>query len=71
MARMSSNVGSSIRNNGDSLQLTNWILYSGATCHMTPDISYFIPGSLVETDKYIEVTAGNFVTVKQIGQVPI
>ena len=26
-------------NYGDSLQLTNWILDSGATCHMTPDIS--------------------------------
>ena len=30
---------------GDSLQLTNWILDSGATCHMTPDISDFLPDS--------------------------
>ena len=34
---------------GDRLQLTNWILESSATCHMTPEISYYIPGSLVET----------------------
>ena len=32
-------------NFGDTLQLTNWILDSEATCHMTPDISDFIPGS--------------------------
>ena len=31
---------------GDSLQLTNWILDSGATCHMTPEVSDFTPGSL-------------------------
>ena len=31
---------------GDSSQLTNWILDSGTTCHMTPEVSYFIPGSL-------------------------
>ena len=28
---------------GDSSQLTNFILDSSATCHMTPEISYFIP----------------------------
>ena len=39
---------------GGSLQLTNWILDSGATCHMTPEVSDFIPGSLEDTDKYIE-----------------
>ena len=38
------------RNYGDSLQPTNWILDSGATCNMTPEISDFIQGSLVETD---------------------
>ena len=36
MARMSSNDEGSSENYGDSLQLTNWILDSGATCHMTP-----------------------------------
>ena len=38
---------------------------------MTPDISYFVPVSLVETEKYIEVAYGNYVTEKQIGQVKI
>ena len=56
---------------GDSLQLTNWILDSGATCHMTPEVSDFIPGSLEDTDKYIEVADGNHVTAKQKGQVQI
>ena len=28
---------------GNSLQLTNWILDSGATCHMTPEVTDFIP----------------------------
>ena len=36
---------------GDSSQLTNWILDSGATCHRTPEVSDFIPGSLEDTDK--------------------
>ena len=53
----------------DSLQLTNWILYSGETCHMTPEVSNFIPGSLEDTDRYIELTDRNHVTAKQKGQV--
>ena len=28
---------------GDSSQLTDWILDSGETCHMTPEVSDFIP----------------------------
>ena len=32
-------------------QLIKCILDSGATCHVTPDISDFIAGSLVEIDK--------------------
>ena len=36
MARMSSNDKCTSGNFGDSSQLTNWILGSGATCHMTP-----------------------------------
>ena len=40
---------------GDSSQLTIWILDSGPTCHMTPQVSDFIPGSLEDTDKHIEV----------------
>ena len=54
-------------NYGDSSQLNNWILDSGATFHTTPKISYFILGSLAETDKYIKVADGNFVTAKQTG----
>ena len=38
---------------------------------MTPDISDFILGSLVEKDKYIEVADGLFFTAKQIRQVQI
>ena len=71
MARMSSNAERLGRNYGDSSQLTNWILNSGVTCHMTPHISDFITGSLVETDKYIEVSDGRFGTEKQIGEVKI
>ena len=38
---------------------------------MTPEISDFIPGSLEDTDKYIEVLDGRHVTAKQKGQVRI
>ena len=38
MARMSDNDKSSSRDFGDIYQLTNWILDSGATCHMTPKV---------------------------------
>ena len=56
---------------GDSSQLTNWILDSVAMCHMTPEVSDFIPGSLEHRDKYIEVVDGHHVTAKQKGQVRI
>ena len=56
---------------GDSLQLTNLILDSGATCYMTPEVSDFIPRKLEDTDKYIEVADGHHVTAKQKGQVRI
>ena len=39
MARMSINDESSSENYGDSSKLTNFILDSGATCHMTPEVS--------------------------------
>ena len=32
---------------------------------MTPHVSNFIPGSLEDMDKYIEVVDGNYVTPKQ------
>ena len=38
---------------------------------MTPEVSYFIPGSLEDTDKYIEVADGHCVTAKKKGQVRI
>ena len=38
---------------------------------MTSQVSYFIPGLLEDTDKYIEVTDGHHVTAKQKGQVQI
>ena len=46
MARMSNDDVSEKKDYGDSSQLTNWILDSGATCHMTPEVTDFIPGSL-------------------------
>ena len=59
------------RNFGDSSQLTNWILDSGATCHMMPQVSDFIPGSLEDRDNHIEVADGHCIVVKQIaGQYP-
>ena len=38
---------------------------------MTPEVSNFIPISLEDTDKYIEVADGHHVTAKQKGQVQI
>ena len=52
----------------DRLQLTNWILDSGARCNMAPNISYFVMGSLVKADKYIEVEDTDFVTEKKAGE---
>ena len=68
MARMSDNDECPSRNFGDSLQLSNWILDSGATCHMNPEVLDFITGSLEVTDKHIEVADRHHVTVKQKGQ---
>ena len=45
--------------------VTNWIWDSGATCHMTPEVSDFISGSLEDSDKYIEFADRNHVTAKQ------
>ena len=39
MARMYDNYEFPSRYFGDSSQLTNWILDSGATCHMKPQVS--------------------------------
>ena len=56
---------------GYSSQLTNWILDYGATFYMTPEVSYFIPGSLEDTYKHIEVTDRHHVIAKQKGQIRI
>ena len=71
MARMSSNDERKSETYGDSSQFTNWVLDLGATCHMTPEVSYFVPGSLEDTDKYIEVADGHHVTVKKKDQLRI
>ena len=71
MARTSSDDERKSVKYGDSLQLTNWILDSGATCHTTPEFSDLIPGSLEDMDKYIEVADRHHVTAKQKGQVQI
>ena len=44
MACMSSDDEHKSVNYGDSSQLTNWVLDSGATFHMTPEFTDFIPG---------------------------
>ena len=71
MARLSSNDKRKSEKYGDSSQLTNWILDLVAMCHMKPEVSDFITGSLEDTDKYIEVSDGHHVTAKQKGQVRI
>ena len=38
---------------------------------MTPEVSDFIPGSLEDTDKHIEVADGHHIKAKQKGQVRI
>ena len=42
MARMSNDDKREIKGCGNSSQLTNLILDSGATCHMTPEVTDFI-----------------------------
>ena len=53
MAQMSDNYECPSGNFGESLQLTNFILDSGATCHMKPEFSDFIQCLLEDTDKQI------------------
>ena len=71
MASMSGNDECPSQNYGDSLQLTNRILGSGAMCHMTTEVSDFISGSLEDTEKYIEFTESHHITAKQKCQVRI
>ena len=65
MACLSDNDECTSGNFGDSLQLTNWILDSGATCHMTPEVSDFISDFLEDRDKHMKVTDRHHVTMKK------
>ena len=56
---------------GNILRLTNWILDSEAMYHMTLEVTDFIPDSLEDTDKFIEVADRHHVTAKQKGSVRI
>ena len=67
MARMSSDDKRESKEYGESSQLTTWILDSGATCHMMPEVTDFVPGSLEDTDKFIKVADRYHVTAKQKG----
>ena len=71
MAQMSSYDKRESKDYGDSSQLTNWILDSGATCHMMPEVTEFIPGSLEDTYIFIEVADGHHVMGKQKSSVRI
>ena len=44
MAQTYYNIESAGKDFGDSLQQTTLILDSNETCHMTPEISDFVPG---------------------------
>ena len=52
-------------NFGDSSQFTNWILDYVETCHMTPEVSDFIPVLLEDTDKHLKVTDRHHVMEKK------
>ena len=71
MASMSDNDESRSRYFGDSSQIINWILDSGATCHMTTEVSGFIPGPLEDTYKHIEVVDRHHITENKQLQVRI
>ena len=64
MVCMSSNAESPGRHFGERFQMTNCILDLGANFHLTPEISDFVPGSLSDRDKYIEVSGGHLITSK-------
>ena len=65
MARLSGNYEWPSGNFDDSSKLTNWILYSGATCHKSSEVLDFIPGLLEDKDKYIESADGHHFTAKK------
>ena len=55
MTRMYGNGECPSGNSCDGSQLTNWILDSGATCHITPEVSDFIPGLLEDTENTLKL----------------
>ena len=65
MARMSSNAEITRRDFGDRLQLTNWVLDSGATCHMTSEMSYFYRAHGWKRINRLKLHIGNFIIAKQ------
>ena len=71
MARMYSDDERKSVKYGDNSQLTSCILDYRATCHMALEVSYFIPVSLEDSYKHIEVADGHHVIAKQKGQVRI
>ena len=71
MARMYYNMESTRRHFGEISHPINWILDSGVTCHLTLEISDFLPVSILEKDKYIEFSDVNFITETQTGVVKI
>ena len=71
MALISDNDEYPGRNFGNNLKFTNWVLDSGATRHMTPEVSGFIPGLLNDMNKHIEVADVNHVMAKPKRQVQI
>ena len=68
---MSGNYKSTSRYFVVSSHLINWILDSGALCHITAQVSDFIPNLLEDTDKYIGVMNLHHVTSKQKVQAQI
>lgn len=51
---------------GGSKSLSNWIVDSGATCHICNDISQFV--SLSTLDKPMDITVGDGISLKAIKQ---
>ena len=71
MACISGNGKSSSRDFSDKSQFTYWVLDSWETCHKTPHVLYFIPGSLEDIDKYIGVVDVHYFKTKPKVQVQI
>ena len=65
MAHMSGNDEYPSGSFGDRSQWINWNLDSGSMCHMTPEVSDFILGSLEDTDKHTKVADRHPVTEKK------